>query len=339
MSDDRTLKLALVGCGGIARAHLDGIRRIAKRVQVTACIDSDLTRAEEFARQTSSEPFTSLEEGIEKGTFDAVDLMLPHDAHEAACYTAFKANKHTILEKPISTDVPSAERILEAGKNTDVVFMVAEQAQYWWDVHKARELIESGAIGQVLTAHGTFYDPMRLDPYGPIPWRYRQAEAGGGVCMDGGAHWIRPMRIMLGEVDEVIASTGSHIEHRETESFGLALMRFQSGVIATFKAVLISGRIGPEADFRITGSDGEIVLERGRNGRLMLYNHNHPKGQMVMDTFKAKVDSYGAELEDFEAAVLDGRPLAAGPEVAMGELRTAQAMYRSETTRSWEKVW
>lgn len=339
MSETKTLSLALVGCGQIARAHLDGIRRIATRIQVTACIDSDLTRAEAFAQQTSSEAFSSLEEGIEKGSFDAVDLMLPHDAHEAACYTSFDAGKHTLLEKPISTDIPSAERILEAGKNSDVVFMVAEQAQYWWDAHKTRELIESGAIGEVLTAHGTFYDPQRFDPNDPIPWRFRLAEAGGGVCMDGGAHWIRPMRIMLGEVDEVIASTGSHIPNRETDSFGLSLMRFQSGVVATFKAVLTTGAIGPEADFRITGSDGEIVLERGRKGRLMLYNHDNPKGKEVMGTFEPKVDSYGAELEDFAAAVLDNRTMAAGPEYAMGELRTAKAMYLSEETRSWQKVW
>lgn len=339
MVKSETLSLALVGCGQIARAHLDGIRRIATRIRVTACVDSDLTRAEAFAQQTSSEPFESLEEAIEKGSFDAVDLMLPHDAHEEACYISFNAGKHTLLEKPISTDIPSAERILEAGKRADVVFMVAEQAQYWLDIHKAKELIESGAIGEVLTAHGTFYDPQRFDSNDPVPWRFRLAEAGGGVCMDGGAHWIRPMRIMLGEVEEVIASTGSHIPDRETDSFGLSLMRFQTGVVATFKAVLTTGAIGPEADFRITGSEGEIVLERGRNGRLMLYNRDHPQGKMVMDAFKAKVDSYGSELEDFEAAVLDNRTMAAGPEYAMGELRTAKAMYLSETTRSWQKVW
>ena len=339
MNEQRKLSLALVGCGNIARAHWSGIQKIATRIQVTACIDSDLTRAEAMAEQTASQAFRSLEEGIEKGSFDAVDLMLPHDAHEEACNVAFAARKHTVLEKPISTDVPSAERILQAGKKAGIVLMVAEQAQYWWDVHKARELVDEGAIGTVLTAHATFYDPAQLDPNDPVPWRFLQKKAGGGVCMDGGAHWIRPMRIMLGEIDEVVASTGSHLENRETESFGLSLLRFRSGVVATFKAILTSGAIGPSADFRITGSDGEIVLERGRKGHLMLYNHENPRGHAVMSTFEGKVDSYGAELEDFSAAVLDGRPLAAAPEYAMGELRTALAMYRSEQTRSWEKVW
>ena len=157
--------------------------------------------------------------------------------------------------------------------------------------------------------------------------------------MDGGAHWIRPMRIMLGEIQEVVASTGSHIDDRETESFGLSLLRFESGVVATFKAVLTTGSIGPCADFRITGSDGEIVLERGREGRLMVYNHEHPSGYAVMNSYDGKVDSYGEELRDFSKAVLDGQQMAATPEFAMGELRTALAMYRSEKTKTWEKVW
>jgi len=44
-------------------------------------------------------------------------------------------------------------------------------------------------------------------------------------------------------------------------------------------------------------------------------------------------------ITDFEQAVLDGKPLAAGPEVSLGELRTALAIYRSAKTRQWEKVW
>ncbi len=331
--------MALVGCGGIARAHWHGIQRTATRIQVTACIDSDLDAAKAFADRTSSRAFGSLEEGLEKGDFDAVDLMLPHDTHESACYTVFNAKKHTVLEKPISTDIDSAERILKAGREAGVVLMVAEQAQYWWDIHKARDLIDEGAIGEVLTAHGTFYDPMRIDPDAAPPWRFFKDRAGGGVCMDGGAHWIRPMRIMLGEIDEVIASTGSHIPSRETESFGLALIRFQSGVIGTFKAVLTGGAVGPVEDFRITGSEGEIVIEGGRDGNLVLFNGDHPKGQVVMSAFEFKVEGYGAELADFSSAVLDGTRLQAEPEYAMGELRAAKAMYRSEQTRQWEKVW
>ena len=162
MNPPSHLSMALVGCGQIARAHWYGIQHIATRIRVTACIDIDLTSATELARKTSSRAFLSLEQAIEEGNFDSVNLMLPHDMHESACEIAFEAGKHTILEKPISTDIESAERILLSAKRAGIVFMVAEQAQYWWDIHKARELIESNAIGEVLTAAANFYDPQKI---------------------------------------------------------------------------------------------------------------------------------------------------------------------------------
>ena len=339
MNNQEILRLALVGCGNIARAHWWGIQNHAPRIQVTACVDSDFARASAMAEETGGEAFSSLEDALTHGEFDAVDLMLPHDAHEHACMLAFEAKKHVCLEKPISTDIDSAERILHEGKKAGIVLMVAEQAQYWPDIHKARELLDEGKIGQILTAHASFYDPTRIDPNEPVPWRFIESKSGGGVCMDGGAHWIRPMRIMLGEIEEVVAATGNHLPNREVESYGLSLLRFRSGTIATFKAILTAAATGPIIDFRITGSEGEIVIERGREGRLLLFNQENRQGLEVMSASKGKSISYGVELEDFCAAVLDGRELAASAEYALGELRTAKAMYRSVESGRWESVW
>jgi predicted dehydrogenase len=70
-----------------------------------------------------------------------------------------------------------------------------------------------------------------------------------------------------------------------------------------------------------------------------LYNAEHPDGQVLFDDVgPGKAESYGAELDDFANAVLHGTPLAAPPEYALGELRTALAMYRSSESGQWEDV-
>ncbi len=331
--------MALVGCGNIARAHWRGIRYHAPHIEVTAVVDSHLPSAQAMAERTGAPAFASLDAALAEGDFDAVDLMLPHDLHEAAAVQAFQAGKHVVLEKPMARDLPSCERILAAAERAGTVFMVAEQAQYWPDVIKARELIDAGDIGNVITARACFYDQLNIDPAGPKPWRFELARAGGGIAIDGGAHWIRPLRMMLGEIDEVVAVTGRHIADMEGESWAHALFRFQSGVTATFDALLHGSPVAATEDFRITGSDGEIVIEHGVEGRLLLVNAAHPQGQVVMRTFPGKVDSFGAELHDFSLAVLEGKSLAAGPAFSLGELRTALAMYRSVTSGRWEKVW
>ncbi|MXY58105.1 MAG: Gfo/Idh/MocA family oxidoreductase [Gammaproteobacteria bacterium] len=342
MTQSDRLTLAFVGCGGIARAHWRGIQHYAPRIDVTAVVDTDPANLASMAERTGAAAFTSLTEALAEGDFDAVDIMLPHDLHEQAAVESFAAGKHVCLEKPMAHNLASCERILAAAEaaaeQSGTVFMIAEQAQYWTDVQKARELIDAGAIGDVITARACFYDPLTVPP-GVIPWRYELARAGGGISIDGGAHWIRPMRMMLGEVDEVIAATARHVADMEGESSAHALFRFESGVVGTFDALQSTGAVGPVEDFRITGTNGELVMERGRNGRLMLYNGEHPDGLAVMSAFEGKAASYGVELHDFSCAVLDGKELEASPAFSLGELRTALAMYRSVESGRWEKVW
>ncbi|MXY52242.1 MAG: Gfo/Idh/MocA family oxidoreductase [Gammaproteobacteria bacterium] len=339
MTESTRLRLALVGCGNIARAHWRGIRYVATDIDVTAVVDADAGRAEAMAERTGAAAFTSLGDALTHGDFDAVDLMLPHDLHEEYAAEVFAVGKHLVLEKPIAPDLAAAGRIFEAAERAGTVFMVAEQAQYWPDVIRARELIDAGEIGEVITARACFYDPLNVDPDDPIPWRFRLKRAGGGISIDGGAHWIRPLRMLLGEIDAAIAVTGRHIEAMEGESFAHALFRFQSGVTATFDALLHASPVAPTEDFRVTGTAGEIVIEHGREGRLLLFNATHPEGTEVMQGFPGKVDSYGEELKDFASAVLHGTELAAPPEKALGELRTALAMYRSAHSGRWENVW
>lgn len=335
-----TLSIALVGCGNIARAHWRGIRYHAPRLRVNAVVDSHAPSADAMAERTGAPAFTSLDQALAEGDFEAVDLMLPHDLHEAAAVASFEAGKHVCLEKPMAHDLESAERILAAAaRHPDQVFMVAEQAQYWPDIVKARQLIDDGVIGEVVTARACFYDPQVIDPAAPKPWRFELARSGGGIAIDGGAHWIRPLRMMLGEIAEVVAATGRHIAGMEGESWAHALFRFRSGVTASFDALLSSAPVAPTEDFRITGTRGELVIEHGAEGRLLLFDAAHPEGETVMQTFPGKVDSYGAELHDFSLAVLDGNRLAAPPEYSLGEMRTALAMYRSVTTSRWEPVW
>ncbi|MDP6054968.1 MAG: hypothetical protein QF879_21730, partial [Candidatus Latescibacteria bacterium] len=64
----------------------------------------------------------------------------------------------------------------------------------------------------------------------------------------------------------------------------------------------------------------------------------NPKGKKLFAS-PGYLDSFGLELADFAAAILDGQPLAAGPEQALGELRTALALYRSAESGRWEQVW
>src|SRR5215470_7727056 len=197
MSSRRTaeLTLALVGCGAISQLHLTAIRKGAPRTRITAVVDTDAERARAMAGRTGARPFTSLDQALAEGAFDAVDLMLPHHLHEGAAVRCFAAGKHVLLEKPMANDVAACERILDAARRAGTVFQVAENTQYWPEVVATKRLLDDGAIGQVVTARASFAIPPMPQFYGgPNPWRLDNAIAGGGIALDAGSHWIRPLR-------------------------------------------------------------------------------------------------------------------------------------------------
>ena len=335
----RTLKLASVGCGAISRFHLDGILESAPRIQVTAAIDPDRGRAQAIAAETGAQVFSSLAEGLEEGDFEAVDLMLPHDLHESATLQALEAGKHVLLEKPMAPALDACERILAAAEKAEGVFMVAENAQYWPEIVKTRQLLRSGAIGDVITARAAFV--MEFDPQwfeGEKPWRCDRARTGGGIAVDGGSHWIRPLRMWLGEIDAVVAAIDHPLESMEGESLVRALLRFRSGTIAGFDALMADTVLGPDPWWRVTGTRGEILIDGGFAGGIRLFDADNREGRLVREP-EGYARSFGPELADFAAAVLDGKPLAAGPEQSLGELRTALAIYRSAASGKWESVW
>jgi len=333
------LKMALVGCGAIARFHLDGIQEHVPEVEVTAFVDRDLDRAEKLAKGTGAEVFTSLDAALARGDFDAVDIMLPHDLHEEAAQKCFDAGKHVLLEKPMAPTLEACDRILKAASETDLVFMVAENSQYWPEVVKAKEAIDEGLIGEVITARAAYV--AEFDDYWfqeGHDWRLDQKRTGGGVTVDGGAHWIRPLRMWMGEIEEVVGVLGYPLKQMEGESLMRSIIRFQSGKSAILDAMMIDTVFAPDNWWRITGSKGEITIGGGFDGGITLWDQDNRQGKVLMEP-KGYAQSFGPEIADFASAVLNGTPLQAGPEMALGELRTAHAIYRSAEHGRWENVW
>ena len=339
MSNDAAeLRLAFVGCGRIAGFHLDGIEQAAPRTRVTAAVDPDPSAAEAIAARTGARTYGSLEQALAAGGFDAVDIMVPHDLHEELASRAFAAGKHVLLEKPMALALDACARIQEAARRAGSVFMVAENAQYWPDVVRARELLEEGVIGDAITARASF--EAALDPfwYPSDSWRYEVARTGGGIVVDGGAHWIRPLRMWLGEVEEVVATTAQLLPVMQGESLAHALLRFRSGVVASFQAITHDAPLWAGPWWRLTGTAGEIVIHGGFDGGMTLVDRQHPRGRPIAGEH-GYAASLAPELADFEAVVLDGKKPAAPPEASLGELRTALAIYRSAESGRWEKVW
>ncbi len=331
------LALAVVGCGAIAHWHLDAIDRGGVSVRVTAAIDPVEDNARRVADRTGATAHASLADALAERAFDAVLIAVPHHLHEPVATEALGAGLHVLLEKPLAPTLDACDRILAAADAAGTVFMVAENAQYWPEVLTVRDLVADGAIGEVVTARAATFFPALGEFYGgDRPWRFDRDAAGGGVVIDTGSHWLRPLRVWLGEADETIAALGHPNADMEGESLCRALIRFESGVVAAFDAMLATGAIANQPLFTVTGTAGECTVEG--SGWVKLFDGTDWKGTKVGEP-GGYLQSYEGEWADFVSAVLHGTPPAATAAYALGELRLALAMYRSAETQRWEKVW
>jgi predicted dehydrogenase len=269
--------------------------------------------------------------------------MVPHDLHEPVALEVLAAGKHLLLEKPMAGSLDACERILAGARASGRVFMLAENAQYWPEILLAKRLLDEGAIGAPVTAQVHLFSPAMPEFHGPGSWRLDRRRMGGGIALDTGSHFMRPLRMWLGEVDEVVAAMERPFARMEGESLARALFRFRSGVVASFCLLIAEGALAPQDTFRITGTRGEITIAAG----VKLFDAASPRGKSIQpDRPEALANvpggymaSYAGELGDFARAIREGKPLDAGPEVALGELRIALAMERSARTKRWEKVW
>ena len=328
------MRLALVGCGAIAEWHWNAIRAAAPRVRVTACVDPSADRAAALAEKTGGTPFPSLAAAVVAKAADATAILVPHHLHEPIALEAFAAGLHVFLEKPMATTLDACARILAAAREAGTVFMLAENAQYWPGVVRAKALLDEGAIGGLVTARAWSCTPPAGRFFeGAQPWRLSATAAGGGVAIDAGSHFLRPLRMWCGELVDVVAVTAKQDPAMEVESLCRALCRFESGLVASFDALLttVPGTRVPR--FQLTGTTGEIVID---GAEVRLYDGAGGDGTVVGRS--DYLASYQGEWQDFERAILDGTPLAASAGYGLGELRAALAMYLSAASRRWELV-
>ncbi len=338
------MRVAMVGCGAITAAHLDGLASGPRdRVEIVAAVDPDPERAAALARRVAdldlcSEKvarFTTYRDAAERGDFDAVIAAVPHDRHEQVAVDVLASGRHLLLEKPLAPTVAAADRILEVAAGSSRVFLVGETAQFWPEVITAGSLLDDGAIGEPITAIARVWTPALPEYYGPQAWRFDAAVAGGGIALDTGSHWIRPLRMWFGEIREIVGVTARPHPSMEAESLARALCRHDE-IVSSVDLLLTDAPQPVSPLFRITGSTGEITIEM--DGTTRLFDRQAPRGRQIGEA-GGYFAGFAGQWSDFAAAVLDGAAPAAPADAALGELRCAHALYRSDVTRRFEPVW
>ncbi len=222
-----TVRIAVAGAGLIGRRHAEAIS-LAKGVELAGIADPGDVGAE-VAQQHSVRHFRSLTELIESDKPDGVILATPNQLHLATTLECVKAGIPALIEKPLATDLESAEQIVEAGKAANVALLTGHHRRHNPLIARAKSVIENGDLGRITAIQGTtwFHKP---DDYFNVDWRRQK---GAGPVYLNLSHDIDLMRHLCGEIVRVHATESNAVRGNEVEETAAMVLIFANGALGT----------------------------------------------------------------------------------------------------------
>ena len=222
----RKLKIAVVGTGGRARAHLNTIPKLKSIYQLVGVCDIDRERAAETAQQLSISGYTDIETLVEEESPDVILITVPPDGHHVVTEIAASRGVHVITETPISTTLPCADRMIDAAARYGVNLEVAENVWRWPHERLKRKIVDAGLIGEITHAHLWY--------------------------TSGSYHGINAIRTLVGS--EAVRVVG-HAKQIGGTSWEVGVVEFENGVSLVYE--LPTRRRGNY--WEIDGTEGAIV--------------------------------------------------------------------------------
>ncbi len=285
--------------------------------------------------------------GLEKAAADprvqALTLALPHDLHRQAVEIVAAAGKHVLVEKPIATNLPDADAMILAAKRAGTILMVAEDMHFRPAIRESYERIIEGDVGEPLYFFAHVAGIRR-----PRGWGAQAARMGGGVLIDMGVHYVRALRLLMGEPDSVFASRAMQIDTKTSGEDSIqCLFSSKAGWEAhmVFSWATLRGHL---PDIVIAGEKGTIHLWPGTSyidlypvdppliPRLLSYVRPYRLQEKLMrpefgrrriSLREREGSGYLGEIREFLAAVVEGREPVSPPEDARRDLEIVLRCY------------
>lgn len=248
---------AIIGCGRIARRHAE---QIAKNGKLLAVCDIVESYAKELAADYGARYYTSIETLLENETaVDVVSICTPNGLHAQHSIQSLQAHKHVLCEKPLSTSVVDAKKMMEAALQNDRHLYVVKQNRYNPPVVAVKQLLQDDKLGKICS--------FQINCFWNRPHQYYDNSWKGTKTLDGGtlftqfSHFVDLLYWMLGDVKNVKAIT-RNFEHPtiEIEDTGVVLIEMLNGAIGTINYTVNSYNKNMEGSFTIFGERGTVKI-------------------------------------------------------------------------------
>ena len=291
----KRLNVGLIGSGFMGRSHALALRQapavfplpLLPHCECLADINDEVAAKAakdlNFARSTGD--WQTL---IDDPEIDLIDVTSPNKLHKPMSLAAIAAGKPVYCEKPLAPNAADAFEMARAAEARGVLTFVGFNYLKNPMTRLAKEIVDSGEIGEVWSFRGIHAEDYMSDANAPWTWRL-DPSGGAGAIADLGSHIISLGRYIVGEIDRVLADMHTRIDERQTDmgerrkveqdDEARALIRFVNGAVGSIEASWIATGRKMYLAFELTGSKGSICLNMERQNELRIYISDHAQGR------------------------------------------------------------
>ncbi|MDR3708054.1 MAG: Gfo/Idh/MocA family oxidoreductase [Capsulimonadaceae bacterium] len=258
-----TVRAVLVGCGGMSAAWLNAVRNIGG-IEMVGFVDLD---EEAAAKRRDEYGWTSVATGTDLASLlsavsaDCVfDCTIP-DAHYGITMTALSRGLHVLGEKPLADTMAHAREMVDAAAKARKIFAVIQNRRYMPIIRRYRDLVQSGAIGEITTVNSDFYIGAHFGGF-----RDRMKHV---LLLDMAIHTFDQARLISGsDASKVFCKewnpAGSWYDH---DASAIAIFTMKNGAVYTYRGSWCSEGLNTswECEWRVIGSRGSAIWD-GREG-------------------------------------------------------------------------
>ena len=185
---EKKLKVAIIGCGGIALGkHMPGLAKL-KSVEMIAFCDQSEENAIKAMKKfgtADAKVYSTYKELLDNPEIDVVHICTPNKTHADIAVYAMEAGKHVMCEKPMAKKLQRGKRMLEASKRTGKKLTIGYQNRFRNDSIYLKKACQRGDLGEIYFAKAHAIRRRAVPTWGVF---LNEDEQGGGPLIDIGTH-------------------------------------------------------------------------------------------------------------------------------------------------------
>lgn len=322
----RPVAFGLIGAGWAAQTYAQAFQR-SEEARVVAVADIRTAAATALAESLGVRACASIEAMFAEVALDAVVVCTPPVTHVAIARYFIDRGIHVLCEKPLTIDSASARALLAAARQARVTVSMASKFRFVEDVVRAKSLLLSGLIGEVVFCHNAFTSRIDMG----ARWNADPEISGGGVLIDNGTHSVDLVRYLLGPLVAIQVTEGRRVQQQlAVEDTVSVWVRTDGGALGSID---LSWSVHEVLDgyLHVQGTQGTLKVGWATSGyRLrsggdwVAFGRGYDKGQ-----------AFQGQLANFARAVRGEEGLLVTPADALASVETIEAGYASLREGRW----